>query len=338
MEYLNLIKKENNKATILMYGMIGNEWYQDVSAQEIAEDLELYLNDVTEITLRINSPGGYITAGTALYSALKQHKAKKIVMIDGICASVATIVAMAGDVIKMNPLGAFVIHNPWIMNTSGDADSLRKRAEELDKEKSKIVNAYKERTGLSEEEIIELMNQETSMTAEEALEKKFIDEIEEFKINSLVNCIDYQLLNEKKEEKVMAGNTESIIKKADLTLNFLKENFPEIYNQIREEGIKEERNRIKALDEMMNFKGAAEIVNKAKYEDIKSANEISLEILKAQNIVNSEKKLENGNKDKLQSMKKDANILNEVPGANPSETTMSYIDQIVNFANVGKEE
>src|SRR3712207_2324165 len=235
MEYLNLIKKENNKATILMYGMIGNEWYQDVSAQEIAEDLELYLNDVTEITLRINSPGGYIAAGTALYAALKQHKAKKIVMIDGICASVATIVAMAGDVIKMNPLGAFVIHNPWIMNTSGDADSLRKRAEELDKEKSKIVNAYKERTGLSEEEIIELMNQETSMTAEEALEKKFIDEIEEFKINSLVNCIDYQLLNEKKEEKVMAGNTELIIKKADLTLNFLKENFPEIYNQIREE-------------------------------------------------------------------------------------------------------
>src|SRR3712207_6080237 len=146
---------------------------------------------------------------------------------------------------------------------------------------------------------------------------------------SLVNCIDYQLLNEKKEEKVMAGNTELIIKKADLTLNFLKENFPEIYNQIREEGIKEERNRIKALDEMMNFKGAAEIVNKAKYEDIKSANEISLEILKAQNIVNSEKKLENGNKDKLQSMKKDANILNEVPGANQSETTMSYIDQIV---------
>lgn len=138
MEYLNLIKKENNKATILMYGMIGNEWYQDVSAQEIAEDLELYLNDVTEITLRINSPGGYITAGTALYAALKQHKAKKIVMIDGICASVATIVAMAGDVIKMNPLGAFVIHNPWLMNTSGDADSLRKRAEELDKEKVRL--------------------------------------------------------------------------------------------------------------------------------------------------------------------------------------------------------
>lgn len=158
-------------ATLHIYDEIGGF---GVSAIELVNELK-NLEGVDEITLRLNSPGGSIIEGTAIYNALKNHGAKIIVMIDGLAASMASVIAMAGDEIQIAENAYLMIHNPWTMAV-GDAEELRKSADLLDKMRENLVNAYS-RSGMDREKIIELMDAETWMTASEALENGFVDSI-----------------------------------------------------------------------------------------------------------------------------------------------------------------
>lgn len=160
------------KAELRLYGeLVG------VSADDFARRLER-LGDIDELMIRINSPGGDLFSGVAIYNLLRRYPAKKIVYIDGIAASAASIVAMAGDVVIMPPSSIFMIHNPQVDGLGGDADNLRRAADSLDEVKKSMVAAYVERTGLAESAIEKMVSAETWLTATRAVELGFADEID----------------------------------------------------------------------------------------------------------------------------------------------------------------
>ena len=171
------MKAEGEKAEILLYDVI--DGFGGITAKQFVQDLQK-LGDVPNITVRINSPGGSVFEGTAIYNALKNHPAKIDVFIDGMALSMASVIAMAGDKITIAENAMIMIHEPSI-SVSGTAKRLRKTADTLDKTKQSILTSYVKRTGKSEDEVAVLMALETWMTADEALEHGFVDEISDSK-------------------------------------------------------------------------------------------------------------------------------------------------------------
>lgn len=134
------------------------------------------LGDVDEIRLDINSPGGDVFDGLAIYNALKQHKAAVHVTVQGIAASMASVVAMAGDTVTM-PANAFMmIHNPFSL-VVGDAEELREWADVLDKLEASLAGVYVGKTGLADAKVRDLMAAQTWLTAAEAEEAGFADKV-----------------------------------------------------------------------------------------------------------------------------------------------------------------
>jgi len=162
-------------AEIWIYEDIGDTWIGGISAKTFADELKK-VGKVDTINLYINSQGGSVMDGLAIYNSLKRNKARKVVEIDGFALSIAAVVAMAGDEIRMAKNGAMMIHNPWVV-TSGTADELREQADAMDKIGEGLVNTFADRTGLDPLQISEMMDAETWLTATEAQENGFIDEI-----------------------------------------------------------------------------------------------------------------------------------------------------------------
>ena len=169
------IKAKGKTVEIWIYEDIGDTWIGGISAKQFADELKA-AGAIDKITLYLNSSGGSVMDGLAIYNTLKRHKAHKTVEIDGFAVSIASIVAMSGDVIRMAENGMFMIHDPWIV-TSGTADELRTQAEAMDKIKDGLAGTYQKKTGLEIDDIKTMMTDETWMSAAEALEFGFIDEI-----------------------------------------------------------------------------------------------------------------------------------------------------------------
>jgi ATP-dependent protease ClpP protease subunit len=171
--------KNEHEAEILMYDYIGG--YDDECVRQSAKnfiDKLKALGNVSEITLRINSGGGDVFEAQAIYSYLKTHKARKTVRIDGLAASAASFVAMSGDKIVMPANALMMIHNPATV-AWGEAGDMRKAAEFLDKVRDAIAAVYRAKTGLDHDKIVSMMDEETWMTADEALSSGFCDETDE---------------------------------------------------------------------------------------------------------------------------------------------------------------
>ncbi len=164
--------EKSTEAEISIYDQIGG-W--GVTANDFISQLT-ELGDVDTINLRIASGGGSIVEGNTIFNALKRHSAKVVTHIDSLAASMASVIAMAGDEIHMAENALLMIHNPWTMSMGG-AEQLRKDADLLDKMEANIRTSY-ERSNLSVEELDAAMDAETYYTAEEAKEAGFIDEIE----------------------------------------------------------------------------------------------------------------------------------------------------------------
>lgn len=269
------IKVKGSKATILMWGDIGDDWWAPVSASEIGEYLS-QLDNVEEIEVRIHSRGGSVFAGVALYSYLKAHKAKVKVHIDGLCASIATVVAMAGDEIHMSNSAQFMIHNPWTVAT-GDSKNLVAGAKVLESLKVSIINSYLTKTNLTKEELSNAMDKTTYYTADEALNAGFITNIENnFDPKNLILEEDLTYASFQNKEK--EG-------KKEMTKEELKNQHLEIYNSILNEGKEQERARFKALESLPTNEATKVIINSAKFETYKNANEIAMEILNTMNSI-----------------------------------------------------
>lgn len=207
------IKNEAGSANaeLYLYGQIvERSWNEnDKGAKEFADDL--LACEGKDITLRINSPGGDIFAAQAIYNVLKAYPGKVTAHIDGICASAATVVACGAGKVVMPKNALYMIHNPMVcVFDMLDAEALSKMADTLAKVKETVVNVYKDRAEdkMSADEIIRLMNEETWMSAEEALDKGLIDEIDDYAIDAqmksglvVVNSISMPV-KEREAEKI----------------------------------------------------------------------------------------------------------------------------------------
>ena len=161
--------------TLHLNGTIAEEsWFDDdVTPQLFRDELEAGTGD---ITIWINSPGGDCVAAAQIYNMLMDYKGSVTVKIDGIAASAASVIAMAGTEVLMSPVGMLMIHNPMTV-AMGDAEEMEKAIEMLSSVKDSILNAYEIKTGLSRARLAHLMDAETWMDANKALELGFIDGI-----------------------------------------------------------------------------------------------------------------------------------------------------------------
>lgn len=126
------------------------------------------------LSVWIDSWGGDTTAGAGIYNALKEHKGKITVKIDGKAVSAASIIAMAGEEIKISPVGIMMIHNPWTI-AAGESKDMLQTATILDEVKEGIINAYQLKTKKSRNKIAEMMDNETWMSAKTAVKEGFAD-------------------------------------------------------------------------------------------------------------------------------------------------------------------
>lgn len=160
-------------ARILLDGEITQEGWgfpEDVNAQAFCRELDRY----GDVEVLINSPGGDVFAGLLIYNLLKAHKGRVTVKVAGLAASIASVIAMAGDEILMAPSSCMMIHQPWT-RTTGNARDMEKTAEMLDEISHGLMDAYARKTGKDEAEIRTLMDQETWMSAQSAVEMGFAD-------------------------------------------------------------------------------------------------------------------------------------------------------------------
>ncbi len=162
---------KKHAAEIIIYGDIG--W--DVTAKEFSDELKA-LGDVKAITVRINSFGGDVFDGVAIYSRLIDSGADITVFIDGIAASAASVIAMAGKEIHIAEAGFVMIHDAWTMAV-GNADDLKKTAARLEAVSEQIASVYQRRTGQDMDKIRQWMAAETEFNATEAMEFGFATEI-----------------------------------------------------------------------------------------------------------------------------------------------------------------
>ncbi len=166
------IEDKDDKSTIYIYDEIS--WF-GLSSEQLVKDI----NNITAKTIhiRFNSPGGSVFDGTAVFNAIKQHKSKTITHIDGLAASISSVIALAADEVRMAENAFLMIHDPWSI-VIGNADTMREEADLLEKVGGVIAKTYIDKTGKDEKEIKSLMVAETWMTADEALEMGFIDAID----------------------------------------------------------------------------------------------------------------------------------------------------------------
>ncbi|EOG8328370.1 MAG: Clp protease ClpP [Klebsiella sp.] len=159
-------------ANISIYEEIGG-W--GITAQQFSEDLKA-LGDISHISLHIHSPGGDVFDGIAIYNLLNKHPAKVTVHIDGLAASMASVIAMAGDRIVMPENALMMIHKPWGIS-GGNANDMRDYAELLDKVENVLIPAYARKTGKSAEVLAAMLEDETWMDGRECVAQGFADEV-----------------------------------------------------------------------------------------------------------------------------------------------------------------
>ncbi len=336
--------EEDQEVELTIYGELVSQksWWNDegqITASDFKQELDQY-KDKDNITVRINSNGGDVFTAAAIYTLLKDCKANITVKIDGMAMSAATVIAMAGDTVMIPSTSIFMIHDPLagLMGYYNSRD-LQKVINRLGVVKNTIVNAYIGKSSKTKEEIENLMTEELWLTGEDAVNEGFCDEVmfsenENNPVidgnNLIINSVKIDLSNfnvsDKFKNKIKnitnKGNYQrldsNIIpiqdtsflnnKKGDdemiKTVEELKNQYPEIYNQVVNSAKEEERKRIKDIDDLQAA-GFEQITNKAKYEDVKDAGSCAMEIIKAQKqlgkdfLENREKDIEDSNVNKI---------------------------------------
>lgn len=288
------------KAELLIYGQIGDvDWWGDgsiVTPKAFNDDMKS-IGDVTQLDIRINSPGGGVFAGMAIHNILRRHPANKTVYVDGVAASIASVIALAGDEIVMPTGSMMMIHNPMsVLIGYYNANEMREMAEYLDKMRDALVSIYIDRCrkDKTSDEIITLLDAETWMVAEEAVELGFADKVEQgakmvatmgrdelLTINGV--CFDPSKFKNMPKIAATVVTPKPAKKEEDVSMDIkeLMDKHPELYNTVKDEGVQAERCRLKALDEM-SMPGHEALVNRAKYETGDKAETVAMQIVAAE--------------------------------------------------------
>ena len=167
---------DGDSAEVCIFGDITPyPWEGDMSAYNLSKQLE-EIGDVKQINVHINSYGGEVAEGLAIYNALRNHKAKVTTICDGFACSIASVIFMSGDNRVMNDSSLLMIHNAWTF-AEGNADQLRKQADDLEKINEASVKAYLSKVSITEEELKALMDNETWISPEDAVEYGFATDV-----------------------------------------------------------------------------------------------------------------------------------------------------------------
>ena len=365
LKFWNVMKNDEEKsAELILYGSIGSdEYWDDISDKAFKQDIE-NLGDVENITLHINSPGGSVFSAVAIANTLKNHKAKITANIDGLAASAATIITSACDTVRMPKNALFMVHNP-ITFAYGNNQDMQKTLEMLNKVKNSIIETYLNKAKTDKETLSELMDNETWMSAEEAKEYGFVDEILDESVEKevienklIINNMAFDIsrfknFKEKKNQEPRVinisvnstGSPEEIADKfrdilnstenqknegGNMTLEELKNKFPELYNQIfnegKEAGITKERERMREIDNL-DVSNYSELVENAKYNEPVEASVLAVNILNKQ----KEERIK-----KLQNIKNDSqnNFTPPVPNNGTAENNEEKKFMGVNISNI----
>lgn len=208
--------EEQEQAELYIYGdIVDYSWYEDdVSANDIRKKLSE--SSAKTINVHINSLGGDTYTGIAIYNLLREKSktAKIITYVDAIAASAASIIAMAGDKVIMPSNTLMMIHNCWTFGI-GNANELRKTASDMDKIMNAVIQCYLSKVNIAEDELRNLLDAETYLTADEALEKGFCDEVQELTDNKGVqqNALSslVKIIKDSKEKSKVINETNIIV-------------------------------------------------------------------------------------------------------------------------------
>ncbi|HEQ2210524.1 TPA: Clp protease ClpP [Streptococcus pyogenes] len=201
----------NSQEVYDYYGM------EAASAKSIIEKLP---EDNSDIILEVNSNGGLVTVGSEIYTALRNYKGKVTAEITGMAASAASVAVMGADKVVMSPTAQMMVHKALFNWVAGNSDDLDKASNALKSSDKAIVNAYVAKTGKSEDEIMELMRNETFMSAQEAVENGFADEVMTFEA---VASIDSMMLPQAVIDDYYASRTKRKQEISNMLLEIEKE-------------------------------------------------------------------------------------------------------------------
>ncbi len=335
-KWYQIENKEKDVTEISIYQEIGDSWDEEpVTAKRFIEKLNK-INTKT-INLHINSPGGSVFDGLAIYNALKAHKSKIAVKIDGLAASIASVVAMAGDTIEIPENAMMMIHNP-ISFVGGTADDMRKQADVLEKIKLGLVSAYHDKTDLDDNEIYDLMTDETWFTAKEAVNKGFADTmLAPVDVKACVDMNKYNFKNIPQKFKNTGKPSKTKRKEIIMDLNDFKADHAELYKDVFDLGVKScvvdvtastqlatdtERLRIKSVEDQL-IPGHEALIEGLKWDGETTGEQAAMAVLQA------EKKLrvtmqDNLNTDAVDAV--DAVIIDTVVVNNDDSNFMALVD------------
>ncbi|MEC0581918.1 Clp protease ClpP [Bacillus spizizenii] len=208
-DFLKIKNQTDLAADIYFYGdIVSSEWGKWEDTDTCPEDVRAFLKQVEgvkNLNIYVNSGGGSVFAGLAIYNMLKRNSAHKTVYVDGLAGSIASVIAMAGDKIVIPSNAFLMIHKPWSMSM-GNSNDLRKMADDLDLIEEGILNVYSEniKDGVDMEEIKQMVNDETWLNGKEASKYFNIDVAEE---NKLVACTSDYFKNYEKLPKQLREQT-----------------------------------------------------------------------------------------------------------------------------------
>lgn len=295
-----------NELNLTIYGpVVDSSWWNDgVTTPKQVQDTLQNAGNVKQINVHINSPGGSVFAGQAIHNMLKNHAANVTVYIDGLAASIASIIAMAGDKIVMPPGAMMMIHNPLLtMYGSYMAAEMRETADFLDKVKESLVATYTARqTKRSKDEIVALMDATTWMTAADAVENGFADEVDSVAVAANVAGNVLNIAGRSFDLSPFGGMPLNLVASAEtgkataaapaqtkneeeeiLDLKELQAKHPDLYNEVIGLGVTKERERMKALDNVQ-LAGFEKIIDTARYDTGATAEQVAVQIIAAQKL------------------------------------------------------
>ena len=343
----------SDETTLYIYGDIVTydfgDWNfpDDVVPNKFKDELKA-IGDVKTLHVRINSGGGSAFAAMAIMNLLKAHKAKVITYNDGICASAATIIAMAGDKIITALGSVWMIHMPaTVLWGAYKPDELEKQIESLNVVAETLADIYHAKTRIDRDELKSMMREETWLTGTEALEKGFADEGTNIEVaaslytdkqSAFFNGVEVDLrgvrhmdkVNQMIDKRITSADITKM--EADLmTLDELKEKFPDVYNAARQDGFQEgvlsERGRIKEIQDI-SLPVMGELTDKAMFTEPVDGATFAKNLILAQ-------KAKGANY--LYSAKQDAQQLNDVPNNPAPDLTQQNTAERQRLLNIGKK-